>query len=170
MDIEILLFLQELRNSLGGYLDEIFNGFSKVSVVVMPLLPVVIYWCVSTKWGKRFMATICCGEVINGLIKLTVCAYRPWIRSELIEPAGDSKVAATGYSFPSGHTMNATATYGTLAVWQHKKRKWIAVTCGNLIFITMFSRLILGVHTPQDVLAGFAETSVIIFLMGIIIQ
>ncbi|MBR0138633.1 MAG: phosphatase PAP2 family protein [Erysipelotrichaceae bacterium] len=107
LDIEILLYLQELRNSLGGALDEIFNGISKVSVVVMPLFPAIIYWSTSTKWGKRFLGTIWTGEVVNGLIKLTVCAYRPWIRSDLIEPARDSKVAATGYSFPSGHSMCA---------------------------------------------------------------
>ena len=166
LDIAILLFLQELRISLGGSLDEIFNGISKVAVDVMPLLPCVIYWSTSKRWGKRFLLTIWGGEVVNGLLKLTVCAYRPWIRSELIEPAGDSKVAATGYSFPSGHTMCATATYGTLAVWQYGKRKWIAVTSGILIFLTMFSRLILGVHTPQDVLVGFAETALLIFVFG----
>ncbi|MBQ4254326.1 MAG: hypothetical protein II712_05785, partial [Erysipelotrichaceae bacterium] len=76
IDIEILLWLQQLRNSLGGALDEIFNGISKVSVVVMPLLPAIVYWCLSRKWGKRFLATIWLGEVVNGLIKLTVCAYR----------------------------------------------------------------------------------------------
>jgi membrane-associated phospholipid phosphatase len=128
MDLQYLFLLQQLRAMLGGCLDEIFNGLSKVAVVVMPLLPVAIYWCVSKKWGYRFLATIWCGEVVNGLVKLTVCAYRPWIRAAGLEPAGDSKVAATGYSFPSGHTMCATATYGTLPVWQYKKRRWIAVT------------------------------------------
>lgn len=67
---------------------------------------------------------------MNGAVKLSVCAYRPWIRDSRIVPAGDSKVAATGYSFPSGHTMCATAMYGTTAVWQRKKRKWLAIrTC-----------------------------------------
>ena len=170
MDLQYMFLLQQLRAMLGGCLDEIFNGLSKVAVVVMPLLPVAIYWCVSKKWGYRFLATIWCGEVVNGLVKLTVCAYRPWIRAAGLEPAGDSKVAATGYSFPSGHTMCATATYGTLAVWQYKKRRWIAVTCGILIMLTMFSRNFLGVHTPQDVLIGFLETAVIIVAAGFVMR
>jgi len=35
-----------------------------------------------------------------------------------------------------------------------------------MILLTMFSRNFLGVHTPQDVLVGFAETALIIFLIG----
>ena len=66
----------------------------------MPFLPFIVFWCVSKKWGYRYLATLGIGELVNGVVKLTVCAYRPWIRSDLIEPAGDSKVAATGYSFP----------------------------------------------------------------------
>ena len=127
MDIQYLLFLQNLRMTTGGVFDEIFNAISKIAVDIMPFLPFIIFWCVSKKWGYRFITTLSLGELINGLIKLTVCAYRPWIRSDLIEPAGDSKTAATGYSFPSGHTMSATSTYGTTIAMQHKKRKGLAV-------------------------------------------
>ena len=165
-DIKYLLILQDLRNATGGAFDELLNAISKIAVDVMPFLPFMVYWCISKKWGYRFIATIWCGEVVNGLVKLTVCAYRPWIRSDLIEPAGDSKVAATGYSFPSGHTMCATATYGTTAVWQYKKRKWLSVLCGIMILLTMFSRNFLGVHTPQDVIVGFLETSLVIAAIG----
>ncbi len=112
-DIQYLLWLQEIRNATGGIFDEIFNGISKFAVDILIFLPYIVYWCVNKKWGYRFLYALWGGEVVNGVIKLTVCAYRPWIRSELIEPAGDSKVAATGYSFPSGHTMCATTMYGT---------------------------------------------------------
>ena len=40
-------------------------------------------------------------RVVNGLLKVTVCAYRPWIRDARIIPYGDSKTTATGYSFPT---------------------------------------------------------------------
>ena len=123
MDIQYLLWLQELRNATGGVFDEFFNALSKFAVDIMPFLPFVVFWCADKKWGYRFITSWGIGEVLNGIIKLTVCAYRPWIRSELIEPAGDSKVAATGYSFPSGHTMVATVTYGTTIAWQKEKRR-----------------------------------------------
>lgn len=166
MDIQYLLWLQELRNATGGAFDEFFNALSKFAVDVLPFLPFVVFWGVDKKWGYLFMTNNCIGEVLNGVIKLTVCAYRPWIRSELIEPAGDSKVAATGYSFPSGHTMKATTIYGTTIAWQKDKRRWIAVLCGILILLTGFSRNYLGVHTPQDVVVGFLESVVIILVVG----
>ena len=132
MDIQYLLFLQNLRGATGGVFNEFFNALSKIAVDVMIFLPYLIFWCVDKGWGYRFMTSIWGGEVLNGIVKLTVCAYRPWIRSELIEPAGDSKTAATGYSFPSGHTMCATATYGNVFLWQYKKRRWLAILCGDL--------------------------------------
>ncbi len=162
MDIQYLLWLQELRNASGGVFDEFFNGISKVAVDLMPFLPFFIFWCVDKKWGYRFITTFGLAGLLNGIIKLTVCAYRPWIRSDLIEPAGDSKVAATGYSFPSGHTTEATAVYGTVTLWQKDVRRWLAILGGVLIALTGFSRNFLGVHTPQDVVVGFASTLIII--------
>ena len=166
MDIQYLLWLQGLRIASGGMFDELFNAISKFAVDIMPFLPFVVFWCADKKWGYRFITTWGIGEVLNGIIKLTVCAYRPWIRSDLIEPAGDSKVAATGYSFPSGHTMVATVTYGTTVAWQKDRRRWLAILCGVMILLTGFSRNFLGVHTPQDVVVGFCESVLLIWAVG----
>lgn len=166
MDIQYLLFLQDLRVASGGMFNEFFNAISKVAVDIMPFLPFVIFWCVNKKWGYRYLLTLGLSEVVNGLVKLTVCAYRPWIRSDKIEPAGDSKTAATGYSFPSGHTTSATSTYGTTVAYQWKRRRWVAVLCCVMIALTGFSRNYLGVHTPQDVIVGFTEALVMILLVG----
>ena len=170
MDIQYLLFLQNLRGATGGVFNEFFNALSKIAVDVMIFLPYLIFWCVDKGWGYRFMTSIWGGEVLNGIVKLTVCAYRPWIRSELIEPAGDSKTAATGYSFPSGHTMCATATYGNVFLWQYKKRRWLAILSCIAIILTGFSRNFLGVHTPQDVLVSFVETSILILVIGFVAE
>ena len=167
-DIQYLLWLQDLRNATGGIFDEFFNALSKFAVDILPFLPYIVYWGASKKWGYRFMTTIWCAEVINGILKLTVCAYRPWIRSDLIEPAGDSKVAATGYSFPSGHSTVATTMYGTAIVWQRKNRRWLAGVFAILLLLTCFSRNFLGVHTPQDVIVGFSCSALLVFIVGIV--
>lgn len=169
-DIQYLIFLQDLRNATGGIFDELFNAISKFAVDILPYLPYVIFWCVGKEWGYRFLAAIWGGEIINGILKLTVCAYRPWIRSDLIEPAGDSKVAATGYSFPSGHTMCATTMYGTAYVWQRNRKRWIAVLCVVMILLTGFSRNFLGVHTPQDVITGLGESILIILIISVMAE
>lgn len=168
MDLDYLLFLQHIREATGGVFDEFFNMISKIAVDIMPLLPFLIFWAVDRSWGYRFMGTIWGGEVVTGVLKLTFCAYRPWIRDPRIVPAGDSKVAATGYSFPSGHTMCATATYGSVAAWQYRRRNLLVAGCIVMILLTGFSRNFLGVHTPQDVLVGIAETVLIIIAAGFI--
>ena len=165
-DIQYLLMLQDLRNATGGIFDELFNALSKIAVDIMVFLPYLILWGYDKDWGYRFVATDWAAELLNGLIKLTVCAYRPWIRSSLIEPAGDSKVAATGYSFPSGHTTKATAMYGTVAIWQYKKKRWLAILCLVILILTAFSRNFLGVHTPQDVAVGLISTVILVILIG----
>lgn len=166
IDLQYLLFLQGIRNATGGIFDEFFNAISKFAVDVLPFLPFIVFWSINKKWGYRFLFTHYLSDLLNGIIKLTVCAYRPWIRSDLIEPAGDSKTAATGYSFPSGHTVSATANYGTSFTAQKKDRKWLAILCAVLILLTGFSRNFLGVHTPQDVLIGFLETCLVIWIVG----
>ena len=45
------------------------------------------------------------------VLKLTFCEYRPYIRSSELLPVEE----ASGYSFPSGHSITASANYGTLA-------------------------------------------------------
>ncbi len=165
-DIQYLLFLQELRNATGNVFNEFFNAISKLAVDVMIYLPYLLFWGYSKKWGYRFIGTLWGAEMMNGIIKLTACVYRPWIRSELIEPAGDSKVAATGYSFPSGHTTVATAMYGTAFIWQKDKNRAIANLCIAGIVLTAFSRNFLGVHTPQDVAVGLVSTTILLVIAG----
>ena len=38
-----------------------------------------------------------------------------------------SKVAATGYSFPSGHTVSATSLYGSVVEHEKDRRRWLAI-------------------------------------------
>ena len=47
MDIQYLLFLQNLREATGGCFDEFFNAISKFAVDILPFLPYVVFWCVS---------------------------------------------------------------------------------------------------------------------------
>ena len=166
VDLQYLLSLQELRAATGDVFNEFFNGLSKLSVEILPFLPFLVFWALSRKWGYRFMLTNLFGDLLNGIIKLTVCAYRPWIRSEKIVPAGDSKVAATGYSFPSGHSLSAATLYGTAAVGTRKEKRWVSVLCVVLILLTGFSRNFLGVHTPQDVIVGITEGLLLVLLAG----
>ncbi len=169
MDITYLLFLQEFRNHTEAVLAPIMDWITKMAVSVWPLaIMLMIYWVFDRKSGKRMIAGFSLALLMNGLLKLIFCAYRPWIRDARIEPYGDSKVAATGYSFPSGHSTWATACWGSIGHWFHNRKKFVTVVLYILIALTMFSRNYLGVHTPQDVLVGFFASILMLTLANYI--
>ena len=105
-------------------------------------------------------------RLANGMLKVTACAYRPWIRDARIVPYGNSMTTATGYSFPSGHTMNAASVYGGGAVRKDLPRA-LRITLGIIVALVAFSRNFLGVHTPQDILVG---ALVGILVMGLTVK
>ena len=153
MDIEYLLWLQDFRNAIDNALTPFMEAISLFAVRELIMLPAFVYWCIDKRKGLFSFLALKIGHTLNSIVKLTACVYRPWIREPKIIPAGDAIRTATGYSFPSGHTMMATPLYGTLILsFANKLLRLIFIIA---LLLTMFSRNYLGVHTPQDVLAGF---------------
>lgn len=66
-----------------------------------------------------------------------------------------------GYSFPSGHAMNALAVYGIIAFlfWRHIPnrlgRTVLILMSSAFILMIGVSRIYLGVHYPSDIIAGY---------------
>jgi len=69
-------------------------------------------------------------------------------------PANLEDVAAQGYSFPSMHSASAAALFISLA--SEIKKRWAWILAVVLTFLVGFSRLMVGMHYPTDVLAGWA--------------
>ena len=75
-----------------------------------------------------------------------------------------------GYSFPSGHAMNAIVLYGILVflLWRRiptRNGRIILVTiCTLMIFSIGLSRIYLGVHYPSDVLAGYFAGALLLLI------
>ena len=164
MDINYLLFLQNFRNGTNDALTPFLEGLSHFAVSGLVLLPAFIYWCIDKRKGLYiFMTTTVC-LVVNSVIKLTACVYRPWIRDPRIMPAGNAIQEATGYSFPSGHTAAAGPMLGGTAIC-FKEKKIVPPICIIVLLMVAFSRNYLGVHTPQDVLAALMLSAVCLFSM-----
>ena len=85
------------------------------------------------------------------VIKVTIERARP----------PDPLIAAPGFSFPSGHSLNSTVTYGLIAllVWRSDLPRWVRVATAlglaSLVVCVGLSRIALGVHYPSDVLGGW---------------
>ena len=170
MDIDYLLFLQNFRNSIDNALTPFMEMISLFAVTYLVILPAFIYWCVNKRVGLYTLSSFAASLTVNAIIKLSCCIYRPWIRDSRVLPAGDAITTATGYSFPSGHTMAAVPAYGGIALSAWKKMRWISVLCLICLFLTCFSRNYLGVHTPQDVLVGIAAGSLVLWAMSAIFK
>lgn len=153
-----LLFLQDLRNGAGSALSEpllfisaFMGGAGGIAVMAL------VYWCLNKWAGALMLLNFSSAYMANETLKNIFCISRPFVLDQRLTPY----VPASGYSFPSGHTMMGTAVYGSAAVWQ-RKRKGVVALCVLLTLLTAFGRNWIGVHTPQDVLVGMLASSMVI--------
>ncbi|WP_319461576.1 phosphatase PAP2 family protein [Micromonospora sp. RTP1Z1] len=100
------------------------------------------------------VTTMVVGGLLGALLKLLVGRHRP----DLLDPVA----RAAGFSFPSGHALNATLTAGVLLLvflpFTRGRRPlrwalWVAAIL--LAVVTGVSRIALGVHFTSDVLGGW---------------
>ncbi|MGC4747808.1 phosphatase PAP2 family protein [Micromonospora sp. DT201] len=97
--------------------------------------------------------TMVVGGLFGPLLKLLVGRDRP----DLLDPVA----RAAGYSFPSGHALNATLAAGVLLLvllpytGRGVARVALWVTAVLLTVVTGLSRVALGVHFTSDVLGGW---------------
>lgn len=161
MDIQYLLFLQDVREAIGGVFNDFFLQISDLSYgIFIWMLACIMFWAVDKKSGSFLFLNIGFSRFFMQVLKLTFCVYRPWVRADKIVPVEK----ASGYSFPSGHSVTAAANYGTV-IERYRKYKPLCIFMGLMILLTMFSRNYIGVHTPQDVLVG-TLLGIIVVIIG----
>ncbi len=131
-----------------------------------------LYWGLNKEFGKYVGINVLVGIVWNPMIKNLVLRLRPYFVPgydvqllRLVDSKADAMdVAAQGYSFPSGHSTNAAAAYGSLAAHE-KKRKLLWVLAVLLPLLVGFSRVFVGAHFPTDVLCGWILGALIVALI-----
>ena len=151
MDIEYLLWLQGLRDATGNVLTPFMIWLSDFVHGGFLIVPMFVYWCLSKRGGMFLMLSLAVSNFVNEIIRMTACVYRPFVKDARVIPAARKP---SSYSFPSGHTSTATSIFGGLAVLSRRKYAWFSWLCAVMILLVMFARNYLGVHTPQDVVAG----------------
>jgi membrane-associated phospholipid phosphatase len=127
------------------------GGITFVAPVAAALA--ILFWTHRRKSDARiFVVAIVGATLLTIILKYVVRRPRP----------PDAMAIATGPSFPSGHTLAATAVYGILIylLLREKPRSWWQVAAvvpliAAIAFVPM-SRVYLGVHWPHDVTASLA--------------
>lgn len=167
--MDYLFFLQNLRETLMSWVSLLFLFISEFGVALSFLIPFVIYWCVDKNAGKKILFGYSFSLPLNDFIKNVACVYRPWIKDSRLHIYEGAKSTATGYSFPSGHTVGASSSFFGIWYWQ-KSRKVIAAFFFILPFFVAFSRNWLGAHTLIDVLVALLEGFLIVVFLGKFIE
>ena len=96
--------------------------------------------------------TMVLGGLLGALLKLLVGRHRP----DLLDPVA----RATGFSFPSGHALNAALTAAVFVLVllpvARGGRRWLLWGAAVVVTVlTGLSRIVIGVHWTSDVLAGW---------------
>lgn len=132
-------------------------------------LALIIFWCVDKRKGYLVMGVGFTGTMLNQFMKLLFRIPRPWVLDENFTILEQAREAASGYSFPSGHTQMAVGTFGSIAAASEKR--WMKVLCIVIAVLVPFSRMYVGVHTPLDVsVAAVMAVALILIVKPIIFR
>lgn len=123
----------------------------------------IIFWCVDKGRGYYVMTVGFLGTMANQFLKLWFRVPRPWVLDESFTILESAREAASGYSFPSGHSQSAVGTFGAIA--NSAKNKWVKGICIAVCILVPLSRMYIGVHTPSDVLVGAGMACALVWLL-----
>jgi membrane-associated phospholipid phosphatase len=144
-------FIVWLQTFSGPLLDGVFKFITVLGGVefYLVLIPLV-YWCFDRHIGARTALLFLLGAYVNLGLKSLFATPRPF---RVAPDRVRALVTTETYGFPSAHAQSAATVWGYLAA-RLGGLLWIAGI--GLPFVVGVSRMYLGVHSPADVLGGWA--------------
>ena len=156
-----LYLLEKIRVSFLNEIMLLITRFGEETAFLVVAL--IMFWCVDKKKGYFILSVGFVGTITSQLLKLMCRVPRPWIKDGNFTIVEQAREAASGYSFPSGHSQSAVGTFGGIAAVI--KKKWVRIAAITIAVLVPFSRMYLGVHTPQDVIVGSLISLVLIIAL-----
>ena len=123
-----------------------------------------LFWLFGARIAYRAGLALATGDLLTGALKSTFCVPRPWVRDPAVTPVPEAQYGAFGYSFPSGHAANTALLWGGLAA--AVRRWWLWAPALAWIGLMAFSRLVLGVHVPGDVIGSLLLAVPVVWAVG----
>lgn len=160
--MSFLYFLENLRNPVLDFLFSAVTLFGEETVFMA--IGMIVFWCVSKQKGYYLLSVGFVGTVLNQFLKMIFRVPRPWVKDPNFTIVESAREAASGYSFPSGHTQTSVGLFGGLAL--KFKSRAIRIASVALCVLVPLSRMYLGVHTPADVGVSIVIALALIFLLA----
>lgn len=160
--MSFLYFLESLRNPVLDFIFSILTLCGEETVFMA--VGMIVFWCVNKNKGYYLLCVGFVGTVINQFLKILFRIPRPWVKDPNFTIVESAREAASGYSFPSGHTQTSVGLFGGLALkFRNRALRIISIA---LCVLVPLSRMYLGVHTPADVGVSIVIAIILIFVMA----
>ena len=157
--MEVLYFLENIRNPILDAVVSFVTLFGEETIFMA--ICMIIFWCVDKWQGYYLLLTGFAGTVTNQILKMTFKIPRPWVKDPKFTIVESAREAASGYSFPSGHTQTSVGMFAGIS--KANKNKALKIICIIMCILVPFSRLYLGVHTPLDVSVSIVIALLLVF-------
>lgn len=159
--MKFLYFLEDVRFPLLDKIMLFITNFGSSAIFL--LIALVLFWCLDKKKGYYFILVGLLGTTMNQFMKLWFRVPRPWVLDERFTIVEAARGDAGGYSFPSGHSQSAVSSFAGITLLT--KRRWVRTIAIILAVLVPFSRMYLGVHTPQDILVASLMAIILVLLL-----
>ena len=164
--MSFLYLLEEIRNPVLDFIFSLVTLCGEETVFMA--IGMIVFWCISKQKGYYLLSVGFVGTVINQFLKITFRIPRPWVKDPSFTIVESAREAASGYSFPSGHTQTSVGLFGGLAL--KFRQRAVRIVSIALCVLVPLSRMYLGVHTPLDVGVSIGIALVLIFVLSPIFE
>ena len=158
--MSFLYFLESIRNPVLDFLFSFITLCGEETIFMA--VGMIIFWCFHKHQGYYLLCIGFLGTVLNQFLKMVFRVPRPWVKDPSFTIVESAREAASGYSFPSGHTQTSVGLFGGVARWN--RNRILRILMIALCVLVPLSRMYLGVHTPADVGVSLCVALLLIFV------
>lgn len=144
--LDLVLAVQSVRTGLFDLLADALHAMGGEMFFLVVLL--LIYWSINRHLGIRLIVALILAGTLNSVLKDVFQRPRPFMVSDLVVPLQQE----VNYGIPSAHVMVGLVVWGYAALFI--KRRWLYWTVALFVIVMAWSRMYVGVHFPQDVIAA----------------